>query len=119
MSYKNVVLESGTSLELKANAVTSIRFKEVFHEDLLICLSDIESSEDMTPTDRAVVLYKLAYIMNKQALGTIGKASEKDFWNWLEEFGGTELTYACDEIMIVYAENQKPTSEISESVKNA
>lgn len=92
-----------------ANGVTCIRFRAVFHKDVMI-----ENSKLLAATDDADSEYfaKLAYIMNASAeKKDMTKLSQEDYEKWVEQFEGSALWDAQKDIAGVYTGNTVVTSE--------
>ena len=71
----------GKALTLAANAATPIRFKMTFNGDLLKDLTP----EEVNYTELPDTVSKLAYIMNKQALGETSDLSVENYIDWMEK----------------------------------
>lgn len=95
------------------NAATPIRYKQVFHEDLLKAVGR------MTPEDFDVVtLMQLAFIMNRQAEGADFRAVTFDmFCEWLEQFEQDEFLEKVGEILNLWIRTSQ-TSVASKKNRN-
>lgn len=92
-----------------ATGTTAIRYRQVFHQDLLVTLNKMENvkSED---TDTSVG-DKLAYIMNAQAEKKDMKMLNTDtFLVWADQFDGAELFLHMQDFISIYLGNKKTTS---------
>lgn len=89
------------SITLCGNAATPVRYKQVFHKDLLM------SFRGLSDSDFDVDLVKqLAYVMAMQAEGADFKAVSFDaFIEWLEQFEETDLLQAMPEIVGLWMTN--------------
>lgn len=95
-----------TAVALKASAATPIRYKSIFHSDLLTDLNSIgENAENID------VISQLAYTMALQGVGSDFTAASQDtFYSWLDQFEAMDILTAAPEIMNVYNTNAKVTS---------
>lgn len=91
-----------------ATASTAYRYKQVFHEDLLVSLTDEKSAIIKT----LELSHKLGFIMNMQAeKADMNSLSYDKFLDWLDQFD-TRDAYGSvpDEIIDIFIGNQKPMS---------
>ena len=89
-----------------ANAATLIRFKQLFHIDLL---SEIINSEGNFDVD---VVSKLAFIMAKQAAKADMKAINMDSYiEWLEEYDSMAFINKIHDIVNIYSGSKENISE--------
>lgn len=105
-------MEPGTALELTANAATPLRYKMTFGQDLLVKLSSIKAEDGHLEGDISDTISKLAYVMNRQALGKANELSNDDFLSWLEGIDDPMafITHAKD-IIEFYMQNVATTSK--------
>ena len=92
-------------VEFLANASTSFRFKNIFGIDLISLLAkgDEGSIDDYE---------RLAFVMAAQAeKKDMSKLTEEDFYQWLESFEFNDLVEALPEIIGLYMQNKKTTSD--------
>lgn len=92
-----------------ATGTTAIRFRQVFHQDLLVELNKMNDDEgkDMDTG----VGDKLAYIMNAQAEGKdMAVLSPEDFFQWADQFDGAELFLHMQDFIKIYLGSKKTTS---------
>ena len=92
--YQEISLRLNDGSEQKfpflATGTTAYRYKQVFHQDLMILLNKMENSED-DQTDMTVG-DKLAFIMNAQAEKRDMNTLNVDaFLEWADQFDGAEL----------------------------
>ncbi len=95
--------------DMAANGATCIRFRQVFHKDIMV-----ENAKLISATEDADSEYfaKLAYIMNAQAeKKDMSKLSQEGYEAWLEQFEGSALWDAQSEIASVYTGNTEVTSK--------
>lgn len=96
------------AVELLANAGTPLRFKQIFHTDLLKELwNNSENDENINSVE---IISQLAYVMNGQALGIIDRLTEDDYAEWLEQFESFDLIMSAKDILQVYQGNLKTDS---------
>ena len=103
----------GKTLEVLANAATQIRYKQVFHRNLMGFFLGKGTDEDNAET-----VQELAYIMARAAeRADMGKLSYDDYIEWLEGF--EPLAFAnqetASEIIDVYQGNQIADSEVKKN----
>ena len=80
--FKEIVI-GDKSFGFLATASTTYRYKQVFHEDLLVSLTDEKSAI----IDTLELSHKLGYIMNMQAeKADMNKLSYDKFLEWLDQF---------------------------------
>ena len=109
--YKEITLKrvNGEERAFKflASASTAYRYKQIFQEDLMSKMTNMEKELDYSLTD------KLAYIMNAQAEGKDMKALNYDsFLEWLDKLESSEILLHAEEIMGLYL-GSKLTSSVS------
>lgn len=100
------IMIGDTAVALKASAATPIRYKSLFHSDLLAELNKINQS-----AENIDVISQLAYVMALQGVGSdFTVASEETFYSWLDQFEATDIIMAAAEIMDIYNKNAQVTS---------
>lgn len=110
MAYKSIKLDGERELALKSNAATIIAYHETFHEDLLNDMIKM-SQGGLGPTETATTVARMAYIMNRQAQGELEKLGTQDFYEWLSDFGSTELFEIMADVIEVWNDNAKTASK--------
>lgn len=87
------------------NAATPIRYKQVFHQDLL------RTVRAMTADDFDVdALMQLAYIMSQQAAGADFRAVTFDmFCDWLAQFEQADILDKVGEILTLWMQSADTT----------
>lgn len=89
------------SITLCGNAATPVRYKQIFHKDLLMAFKGL-SAEDFD----ADLVKQMAFVMAMQAEGADFKAVTFDaFIDWLEQFEETDLLQAMPEIVGLWMTN--------------
>lgn len=89
------------TVKLCGNAATAIRYKQLFHRDLLMQFKgmDIDNFE-------ADIVKELAFVMVQQAQGTDFKqVSFDDYVEWLARYEEQELLQAAASIINVWIQN--------------
>ena len=93
-----------------ATGTTAFRYKQVFHQDLMILLNKMENDQD-DQTDMTVG-EKLAFIMNAQAeKKQMNKLNVDAFLTWADQFDGAELFLHMQEFVTLYLGNRKTSSK--------
>lgn len=92
-----------TPVMMCGNAATPIRYKQVFHQDLL------KSVRIMTADDfDADALAQLAYIMSQQAAGADFRAVTFDsFCEWLAQFEEADFLNKVGEIITLWMQSSE------------
>ena len=108
--YGEVVLKSPNgekrTVPMVANAATLIRYKQLFHSDLLSGMINAEGNFDVD------VVSKLAFVMAKQAAKADMKALNMDqYIDWLEDFDSMAFIENINEIVSIYSNSKKNSSE--------
>ena len=108
--YKEVKVGDIT-VPMLANGATPIRYKLLFHKDILVEFKSIEGDES-----KIVTIGELAYVMAMQAKAhngeyDIAKLNEEDYLTWLEQFNPLDIEMASDKIIDVYVGNTATSSE--------
>ena len=92
-----------------ATGTTAYRYKQVFHQDLMILLNKMENSED-DQTDMTVG-DKLAFIMNAQAEKRDMNTLNVDaFLEWADQFDSAELFLHMRDFVSMYLGSRQTTS---------
>lgn len=112
--YQEITLktceEGEKSFAFLATGTTAYRFKQVFHQDLMILLNKMENSED-DQTDMTVG-DKLAFIMNAQAEKKDMNTLNVDaFLTWADQFDGAELFLHMQEFVTLYLGSRRTSSK--------
>nr|DAU85681.1 MAG TPA: hypothetical protein [Caudoviricetes sp.] len=112
--YQEITLktcgEGEKSFPFLATETTAYRYKQVFHQDLMILLNKMENSED-DQTDMTVG-DKLAFIMNAQAeKRDMNKLNEDAFLEWADQFDGAELFLHMQEFVTLYLGSRRTSSK--------
>ncbi len=96
-----------------ANGATAIRYRQVFHEDLMAGIAKFAHLQDMPEVVDWELPAKMGYIMAGAAdkEQDMNALSFDGFMGWLEQFEGDSLWKAQDEIMDIYLVNQAAASK--------
>lgn len=108
--YKEITLKRSNGEEkvykFLSSGATAYRYRQVFHEDLMLQLKHMSVFESGKSDDNnadSTVLDKLAFIMNAQAEGKNIKTLNFDsFVDWAEELESGELLRVLGEILNLY-----------------
>ena len=93
-----------------STGTTAFRYRQVFHQDLMILLNKMENSED-DQTDMTVG-EKLAFIMNAQAEGKeMNKLNVDKFLEWADQFDGAELFMHMQDFVSLYLGSRRTMSK--------
>lgn len=94
------------TVPMLANAATPIRFKQLFHTDVL---SGIMTNDGDFDVD---VVSKLAYVMAKQAAkADMNTLSFDQYVEWLEDFDSTAFIDNAEAVFEVYYNSKKNSSK--------
>ena len=97
------------SFSFLSTGTTAYRYKQVFHEDLMILLNKMGNDDD-DQTDMGVG-GKLAYIMNCQAdKQDMNKLSFDAFLGWADKLESSELFMHMKEFVSLYLGSRKTSS---------
>lgn len=115
--FKNVKI-GGITVPMLANGATPIRYKHIFHKDLI---AEFQGAQD----DYSKVtnsMPELAFVMAKQAEAKERKVdmnllSEDEYVEWLEQFDPMDLPYASEQIVELYMGNNTTTTEAKKKTR--
>lgn len=111
--YKEIELETQEgkkTFPFLATGTTAYRYKQCFHQDLMIALNNME---DDTADDQAdmTVGDKLAFIMNAQAeKKDMNKLNVDAFLEWADQFDGAALFLHMKDFVSMYLGSRQTTS---------
>lgn len=103
----------GRTIEVLANAATPIRYKQVFHRNLMGFFLGKETEEN-----NAEMVQELAYIMARAAeRADMGKLSYEDYIEWLEGFEALAFSNqeTASALIDIYQGNQIADSEVKKN----
>lgn len=99
-------LDGEKNFRFLATGSTAIRYRQVFHQDMMVVLNKFQQLETSDDVDTGVV-DRLAYIMNMQAEKADMNALNKDlFIEWADQFDGMEIFRNMDKIVGLYLGNK-------------
>lgn len=105
--YREIMIGE-KSIPMKANAATPIRFRQVFHKDILKELTEAEKNTALAMDS----ISQLAFIMAMSGNGSdMSKLNEDTYIAWLEQFETFDLINASEAIVDVYLGNTPTTSD--------
>jgi len=103
--YREIRIGSKT-VPMLANAASSWRYSQCFHEDFL------KATQNSDETEATNIFERLGYVMARQAeKGDLSKLSEEDFYVWLEQFDASDYTDALADIADLYTATEKATAD--------
>ncbi len=112
--YKEIKLlttEGEKAIPMLANGATAIRYRQVFHTDLMAGIASFANLQEMPDKVDWELPGKLGYIMAAAAKGeNMNALSEEGYIKWVENFEGDTLWGAQSEITDIYLVNQKVMS---------
>lgn len=96
------------SIPMKSNAATPIRYRQVFHKDILKELSEAEKNTALAMDS----ISQLAFVMAMAGSGVdMAQLNEEKYIAWLEQFETFDFINASEAIVDVYLGNTTTTSE--------
>lgn len=105
--YREIMIGK-ESVPMKSNAATPIRYRQVFHKDILKELSEAEKNTALAMDS----ISQLAYIMAMTGSGAdMSQLNEEKYIAWLEQFETFDFIEASEAIVDVYLGNTTTTSE--------
>lgn len=108
--FKEITLkttEGEKSFPFLATGTTAYRYRQIFHQDLLVMLNNMETPDKADTS----VGDKLAYIMNAQAeKKDLNKLSFDTFLEWADQFEGAELFLHMKDFVAFYLGSKETTS---------
>ena len=108
----------GITVPMLANGATPIRYKHVFHKDIITEFQ--QAQEDYSKVVNSIP--ELAFIMAMQAMAQDGGVAlnllnEDAYLEWVEQFGAMDLPIAAEQIINLYLGNNATSSEPKKKVK--
>lgn len=108
----------GITVPMLANGATPIRYKHVFHKDIITEFQ--QAQEDYSKVVNSIP--ELAFIMAMQAKAQDGGVAlnlldEDAYLEWVEQFGAMDLPIAAEQIINLYLGNNATSSEPKKKVK--
>lgn len=104
--------EGKKNFQMLANGATAIRYRQVFHTDLMLGIAAFSKIDTQTEKVDFELPSKLGYVMNSAAMGEdMNKLSEDGYIKWMEQFEGDTLWNANQQITDIYLVNQTTASK--------
>lgn len=100
-----------TEVLMRASAATAIRYRNVFHCDIMKELMEMNPEQ----LDASVIekIQQLAFIMAKSAeRADMTALTEDDYMTWLDQFDSLEMMKASKDIVTVYLGGKVSESEL-------
>lgn len=95
------------AFDFLANGATAYKYRQVFHEDLMLKLSKLQDFQNKAEGGDTLIIDKLAFVMNAQARKINTETiNTKEFEDWLEMLESGELLAHADEIISLYIGNK-------------
>lgn len=107
-----------TEVMMRSSAATAIRYRNIFHEDILKELAEMDPEK----MDAKVIekIQKLGYIMTRSAEhADMTKLTEDDCMEWLDQFDTIDIMQASKEILMIYLGNKISSSELKKTEETA
>ena len=99
-------------VEFCANGATPLRYKQIFHKDLLKFF-DNASKEGVDDAFATETVMELSFIMAMQAKGgDLSKLTEEEYYEWLSQCEANDIPQNASDIIDVYMGNTKTDSEL-------
>lgn len=90
------------TIKMCGNAATAIRYKAIFHRDLLMTFKDMSNEENFDSN----IIKELAFVMTQQAQGADFKqVSFDDYVAWLEQFEESDILPSAADIINLWMTN--------------
>ena len=103
-------LDGEKTFRFLATGSTAIRYRQVFHQDLMVLLNKLQKVDEEDNADTGIV-DRLAYIMNMQAeKEDMNSLSNEGFIEWADQFDRIELFRNMDKIVGLYLGNKSTGS---------
>lgn len=106
-------------VSMLANAMTAVRYRQVFKQDLMREFGTMMKADGMTDAEateflgeKIEIFQRLAYVMNSSAMKKdMSKLSIEDYYEWLEPFDAMTFYENGQEIAGVYMGQRKASSK--------
>lgn len=101
-------------VEMRATAATAIRYRNVFHGDIMTEL--IEMNPEKIDAKVIEKIQQLGFIMAKTAEGANMSALTQDnYLEWLDQFDSVDLMTASKDIITIYIGGKVSSSELKKT----
>ena len=114
--YRTLTLTTNQGTDKEVNflstCTTAYRFKQIFHKDLMPCITKLTSSGDnLNPDADLIVAQELALVMNKQAeKRDMNTVNMDEYLNWIDEFDSASLFAHIADFIKIYTGSKEGTS---------
>lgn len=99
---------------LLANGATPVRYRQLFHKDLISRMNDSQSADDISD-----MASELCFIMAKAAEKVdMNALTVEMYYDWLEQFETLDLINASEDIFTTYV-GQNVTTSTAKKKQNA
>lgn len=103
-----------TEVLMRASAATAIRYRNVFHGDIMKEL--MEMNPEKIDAEIIEKIQKLAFIMAKSAeRADMTALTEDDYIEWLDGFDSLDMMQAAKDIVTIYLGGKASQSELKKS----
>ena len=109
-----LITVQGTEKEVSflSTGTTAIRFKQIFHKDLMPSITKLLKDEELNPDADLIVGQELAFVMNKQAEGRhMNTVTYEEYLTWIDEYDSASLFQNIADFIKIYTGSRGSTSE--------
>lgn len=109
-----LITVQGTEKEVSflSTGTTAIRFKQIFHKDLMPSITKLLKDEELNPDADLIVGQELAFVMNKQAEGrNMNTVTYEEYLTWIDEYDSASLFQNIADFIKIYTGSKGSTSE--------
>lgn len=109
-----LITVQGTEKEVSflSTGTTAIRFKQIFHKDLMPSITKLLKDEELNPDVDLIVGQELAFVMNKQAEGrNMNTVTYEEYLTWIDEYDSASLFQNIADFIKIYTGSRGSTSE--------
>ncbi len=109
-----LITVQGTEKEVSflSTGTTAIRYKQIFHKDLMPSITKLLKNEDLNPDADLIVGQELAFVMNKQAEGRdMNHVTYEEYLTWIDEYDSASLFQNIADFIKIYTGSRESTSE--------
>ena len=109
-----LITVQGTEKEVSflSTGTTAIRYKQIFHKDLMPSITKLLRDEELNPDADLIVSQELAFIMNKQAEGrNMNTVTYEEYLTWIDEYDSASLFQNIADFIKIYTGSKGSTSE--------
>ena len=109
-----LITVQGTEKEVSflSTGTTAIRYKQIFHKDLMPSITKLLRDEVLNPDADLIVSQELAFVMNKQAEGrNMNTVTYEEYLTWIDEYDSASLFQNIADFIKIYTGSKGSTSE--------